>query len=100
MTDEEIIRTLNEIRNGYLNLLMRLESAKSDPYIYYIKALEQSVKNVQAITNLKSEMKSMREKALNCENRDFATGYISAISTLEGYLSMLEIGGGVDGQTN
>jgi hypothetical protein len=42
----------------------------------------------------------MREKALNCENRDFATGYISAISTLEGYLSMLEIGGGVDGQTN
>jgi hypothetical protein len=99
MTDEEIIRTLNEIRNGYLNLLMCLESAKSDPYMYYIEALEQSVKNVQAITNLKTEMKSMKTQ-LSGTNNDFAIGYISAISTLEGYLAMLENGGGEDGEIN
>lgn len=59
--------------------------------------VDMGIKTLENAEKLKTEMKSMREKAMNCENCDYATGYISAISTIEGHLAMLENGGGEDG---
>jgi hypothetical protein len=42
------------------------------------------------ITALKEEMKSMKASAEQFQNADYATGYICAISTLEGFLSLKE----------
>jgi hypothetical protein len=54
----------------------------------------------EIIENLKAEMKYMKSKAMTFVNRDYTIGYISAISTLEGYLAMLENGGCEDGEIN
>jgi uncharacterized protein Yka (UPF0111/DUF47 family) len=100
MTSEEIVKLIDETRNVCRNVSILVQSIKQDHCTYFIKALEQSVKNAETVEKLKTEMKSMREKAMNCENWDYATGYISAISTLEGYLAMLEKGDFEDGEKN
>lgn len=57
-------------------------------------------KKIEIIEKLKVEMKSMKNDADNFTDQNYQTGYISAISTLEGYLAMLENGGGEDGEIN
>ena len=42
-------------------------------------------------TSLKNEIKNMKEQVNNAEtNQDYRTGYFSALSTLEGFIAMIE----------
>jgi hypothetical protein len=55
MKNEDVIHILNEMKSGYQNLMMCLESAKSDTYMYYVKALEQSITNAKIIEEIKKQ---------------------------------------------
>jgi hypothetical protein len=61
------------------------------------ESYDMAIKALKAIEKLKTEMKAMKIQASECSNADFSCGYISAISTLEGYISILESGGESDG---
>jgi hypothetical protein len=53
-----------------------------------------------AIEILKMEIKDMKNRAQYFRNSDYATGYVSAVSTIEGCIAMLESGKGCeDGET-
>jgi hypothetical protein len=93
MTSENAITGLENLR-----LFMELQDAmnKTSFNSFTYDCVDMGIKALGNGEKLKTEMNSMRAKAMNCENWDYATGYISAISTLEGYLAMLENGGGED----
>jgi hypothetical protein len=97
MTPQEAIEELKNLR-----LFMELEDKmnKTDFNSFTYDCVDTGIKTLENAEKLKTEMKSMKEKAMNCENWDYATGYISAISTLEGYLAILENGGCENGEIN
>jgi hypothetical protein len=59
----------------------------------YIEALKLGIEALKNMEGVKAELKEMKRQTYIFQNQDYATGYISAISTLEGYLAMLENGG-------
>jgi predicted glycosyltransferase involved in capsule biosynthesis len=60
------------------------------------ESYDMAIKALKTIKELKAEMKSTKNDADNFTDQNYQTGYISAISTLEGYLAILENGGGED----
>lgn len=56
-------------------------------------ACDMAILALRVVDSLKSELKVMKEEANGFTNWDYMTGYISAISTIEGYIAELESGG-------
>lgn len=75
----EDIRSCYDIVDGYNGMA---EYASIQKFI-------DATPTVTIIDDIKKEIKNMKEKQ-NSTNTDYVTGYISALSTLEGYIVVLE----------
>jgi hypothetical protein len=61
-----------------------------------IQAFIDHQRKIEVIEKLKAEMKAMKVQMNECSNADYLCGYISAISTIEGYIAELESKGSDD----
>jgi hypothetical protein len=94
MTIQEAIDGLKNLR-----LLMELEDKTNENKFnsFTYDCVDMAIEALNTVESMKAELKEMKRQAYIFQNQDYATGYISAISTLEEYLAMLENGGYEDG---
>lgn len=59
-------------------------------------ACDMAILALRVVDSLKTELKVMKREANGFTNWDYMTGYISAISTIEGYIAELESEGSDD----
>jgi hypothetical protein len=96
VTEKEIIHFIECEKNDsdyYHRKFPNREFYEKSRYESY----DMAIKALKMIEKLKAEMKAMKIQVSECSNADFSCGYISAISTLEGYISILESVGESDG---
>jgi hypothetical protein len=89
MTDKEIIHFLECEKNDSDYYRRKFSNREFYEKLRH-ESYDMAIKALKTIEELKSELKEMKRQAYIFQNQDYATGYISAISTLEGYLAMLE----------
>jgi hypothetical protein len=81
MTIQEAIKWQQVIKRGFARYMG-----------YERTSCDMAIKALKMIESLKSGMKSMKNDADSFADPKYQIGYISAISTLEVYLAMLENG--------
>jgi hypothetical protein len=99
MTSEDAINGLKNLRL-FMELQDKMNKTNFNSFTY--DCIDTGIQALKDFQSIKALLKTMKRQMDNCKNQDYATGYISAISTLEGYLSMLESenGGCENGEIN
>lgn len=76
MTNKEALKEMQLLRNG----------AKFNQHDSTVQAFDMAIEALEKQSALPEELKAMKKKAYNFNNSDYANGYISAISTIEGFV--------------